>query len=166
MESSHPSFSFPAFFFFFFVFIFIAIIIVLFLRRGVHINKKYLYSLLSFIQQKWKDSLAPEIFSKPATYYSRTSYVTFLHPLSNLFPKSSLESFSNPCHCQTLSFKSNSQNQMDYSSFLSLAQPQLPLPFPPPSPLWVLTATAEHHRSNEIGLCTLWKPWKSPVLFL
>ena len=33
-------------------FVFIAIIIVLFLRRGVHINKKYLSSLLSFIQQR------------------------------------------------------------------------------------------------------------------
>ena len=62
--------------------------------------------------------------------------------------------------------KSNSQNQMDYSSVLSLAQPQLPLPFPPPPPPWVLTASAaEHHRSNEIGLCILWKPWKSSLPF-
>ena len=133
METIHPSFSFPAFLFLFFV---------LFLRRGVHINKKV--SLFSSL-----------FYSTKMKRQSCTSYVTFLHPLSNLFPKSSLEIFSNPCHCQTLSFKSNSQNQMDYSSFLSLAQPQLPLPFPPPSPLWVLTATAEHHRSNEIGRCTL-----------
>ena len=158
--------------FLFCLFVLYFCIIVLILRRGVHISKKCLYALLSFIQerhfrgkcetawgsqkwltsvrqirlsllhqQKWKRQFCPEMFSEPATYYSLILFQIYTPATARL----------------SLFQKSNSQNQMDYSSVLSLAQPQLPLPFPPPPPPWVLTASAEHHRSNEIGLCILWK---------
>lgn len=121
MESIHPSFpsllfsfSFLFFCFVFFYYCFVST------SRGPHSNS-ILFLILSL---KCFQSL-PLFNLSPST---------FLRPLSNLYP----------CHCQTLSLfqKSNSQNQMEYSSVLSLAQPQLPLPFPPTPLPWVLTATA------------------------
>ena len=73
--------------------IFFAIIIVLFLRRGVHIDEKYLYSLLFFIQERqvrekcetaWGSQIGSFSKSQPITFVQITCTLFFLSMIAQL----------------------------------------------------------------------------------
>ena len=74
----------PRFFLFSFVFFYI---IVLFLRRRVHINKKYRYSLLSFIQERQVRGKCETAWSSQIGSFSESQLITFVQITCTFFLK-------------------------------------------------------------------------------
>ena len=66
-------------------YLFIAIIIVLFLRRGVHIDEKYLYSLLFFIQERQVRGKCETAWGSQIGSFSKSQPITFVQITCTLF---------------------------------------------------------------------------------
>ena len=65
--------------------VFFAIIIVLFLRRGVHIDEKYLYSLLFFIQERQVRGKCETAWGSQIGSFSKSQPITFVQITCTLF---------------------------------------------------------------------------------